>query len=237
MLHIKKSSQRGHTKIDWLNSFHSFSFGEFFDPNNIQFGPIRVLNDDTVQPGAGFPTHPHKDMEIISIVRSGVMAHRDNTGGEGIIRPGVIQKMSAGKGILHSEFNASDKRILRLFQIWVMPDKKGIKPSYEEIRYETEESRNKLYLAASGNVEDGVIFVNQDIKMFVADIEAGNEINYEIDEGRNIYIHLMDGSITVNDMKLKEGDAVEVTNENSLRIKGLDNSGLILFDISGANQA
>lgn len=160
------------------------------------------------------------------------MAHRDNTGGEGNIRPGVIQKMSAGKGILHSEFNASDKESLRLFQIWIIPDKKGIKPSYEEIRYESGESKNKLFLAASGNVEDGVIFVNQDIKMFVADIDAGNEINYKIDEGRNFYIHLMDGVITVNEIELTEGDAIEATNEKILTIKGLQNSGIILFDIS-----
>ncbi|KAF0214212.1 MAG: hypothetical protein FD178_2601 [Ignavibacteria bacterium] len=144
MLEVLRSEERGRTKIDWLDSYHSFSFGEYYDPKNMGFGPLRVINDDLIQAGAGFPTHPHRDMEIVTIVTQGAVAHRDSSGGEGIIRVGEVQKMSAGKGIFHSEFNASDKEVLKLYQIWIMPNQNGLKPGYEDIRYDVAEKKNKL---------------------------------------------------------------------------------------------
>ena len=182
MLEVLRSKERGRTKIDWLDSYHSFSFGEYYDPKNMGFGPLRVINDDLIQAGAGFPTHPHRDMEIVTIVTQGAVAHRDSSGGEGIIRVGEVQKMSAGKGIFHSEFNASDKEILKLYQIWIMPNQNGLKPGYEDIRYDVAEKKNKLLLAASNNHDDGVIFLNQDAKIYLADLEAGTSVSYQTDK-------------------------------------------------------
>lgn len=232
MIKIKRASERGNTKIDWLNSYHSFSFGEYYDPENMGFGPLRVLNDDTVQPGAGFPTHPHRDMEIISVVTSGVMAHRDNTGGEGIIRPGIIQKMSAGKGILHSEFNASDKEILKLIQIWILPNKKGIKPSYEEMRFELEDKKNKLLLVASGDVNDGVIFINQNVLIYLSDLEKGKKQDYEIRKNRAVYLHLIEGKLEINGLHIFSGDSLQILDEPVLTINAEAESEFIVFDLA-----
>jgi len=150
MIEVKKNNERGYTKIDWLDSRHSFSFGEYYDPKNIHFGPLRVINDDIIEAGEGFPTHPHKDMEIVTIILEGTVAHKDSSGGEGTITVNEIQRMTAGKGILHSEFNASDTEILKLLQIWFIPNGQGLTPSYEQMKFSHEEKKNKLLKVVSG---------------------------------------------------------------------------------------
>lgn len=231
MLEVLRSKERGRTKIDWLDSYHSFSFGEYYDPKNMGFGPIRVINDDLIQAGGGFPTHPHRDMEIVTIVTQGAVAHRDSSGGEGIIRVGEVQKMSAGKGIFHSEFNASDKEILKLYQIWIMPNQNGLKPAYEDIRYNVDDKKNKLFLVASNNHGDGVIFLNQDAKIYLADLDAAESLSYKTEKSRGIYIHVTNGSVEVANTKLSSGDAIKLSDVDSLEIKSTENAGLILFDV------
>ncbi len=231
MLEVLRSKERGRTKIDWLDSYHSFSFGEYYDPKNMGFGPLRVINDDLIQAGAGFPTHPHRDMEIVTIVTQGAVAHRDSSGGEGVIRVGEVQKMSAGKGIFHSEFNASDKEILKLYQIWIIPNQNGLKPDYEDIRYEVAEKKNKLLLVTSNNHGDGVIFINQDAKIYLADLEAETNISYQTDKSRGVYIHVTKGSVEVEGTKLSSGDAIKLTDVENIEIKASENAGILLFDV------
>lgn len=231
MLEVLRSNERGRTKIDWLDSYHSFSFGEYYNPENMGFGPIRVINDDLIQPGGGFPTHPHRDMEIVTIVTQGAVAHRDSSGGEGIIHVGEVQKMSAGKGIFHSEFNASDKEILKLYQIWIMPNQNGIKPAYEDITYDVSEKKNKLLLVASNNHADGVIFINQDAKVFLSDLDAGRNVSYKTEKSRGIYLHITNGSVEVAETKLSSGDAIKLFDVEGLEIKATENAGFILFDV------
>lgn len=231
MIEVKKSNERGHTKIDWLDSRHSFSFGEYYDPGNIHFGPLRVMNDDIIQPGEGFPTHPHRDMEIVTIILEGTVAHKDSSGGEGIITMNEIQRMTAGKGIMHSEFNASDTEILKLLQIWFIPNKQGLEPSYEQMKFSHEEKKNKLLKVVSEKKEDGIIFINQDAKIFMSDLEKGKEITYNINVNRGLYIHVIDGSLNVNSVSLLSGDAVKITQENQIKISTNDNSKIILFDL------
>ena len=231
MLEVLRSKERGRTKIDWLDSYHSFSFGEYYDPKNMGFGPLRVINDDLIQAGAGFPTHPHRDMEIVTIVTQGAVAHRDSSGGEGVIRVGEVQKMSAGKGIFHSEFNASDKEILKLYQIWIIPNQNGLKPDYEDIRYEVAEKKNKLLLVASNNHGDGVIFINQDAKIYLADLDSGTSLSYQTDKSRGVYIHVTKGSVEVEGTKLSSGDAIKLTDVENIEIKASENAGILLFDV------
>lgn len=232
MLTIRRSEDRGRTKIDWLDSYHSFSFGEYYDPEHLNFGPLRVLNDDTILPTSGFPTHPHRDMEIVSIVTNGAMAHRDSTGSSGVIGINDIQRMTAGKGIMHSEFNASDNVTLKLIQIWFLPNQKSLTPSYEQITFEPGERKNNLLLVVSGNKEDGVVFINQDAKIFLSDLEKGKSVTHNTKFERGIYIHIAEGEVEINGTVLKRGDAAEITNENAVKITSLADSKIILFDLT-----
>jgi len=231
MLKVLRSQERGRTKIDWLDSYHSFSFGNYYNENNMGFGPIRVLNDDYVHPMGGFATHPHRDMEIVTIVTEGAVAHRDSTGGEGNIRPGEVQKMTAGKGILHSEFNASDIHPLKLYQIWIIPNQLGLNPSYEEIRYDIEEKKNKFLLVASSNHSDGVIFLNQDVKIYLSDLDAENSLDYKTENTRGIYLHIIEGKVVFDKTELASGDAVMLTEIEKLKITASENAKLLLFDV------
>jgi redox-sensitive bicupin YhaK (pirin superfamily) len=231
VIEVRKSNKRGHTKIDWLDSRHSFSFGEYYDPGNIHFGPLRVMNDDIIQPGEGFPTHPHRDMEIVTIILEGTVTHKDSSGGEGTITVNEIQRMTAGKGILHSEFNASDTEILKLLQIWFIPNKQGLTPSYEQIKFSHEEKKNKLLKVVSGKKEDGIIFINQDAEIFLSDLEKGKIIQYKLSKERSVYLHVINGTINVNDISLNNGDAVKITEEDQINISAAENSNIILFDL------
>ena len=232
MIEVRKSNERGHTKIDWLDSRHSFSFGEYYDPKNIHFGSLRVINDDIIQPGEGFPTHPHRDMEIVTIIFEGTVAHKDSSGGEGTITVNEIQRMTAGKGILHSEFNASDTEILKLLQIWFIPTQQGLTPGYEQKKFSHEQKQNNLLKVVSGEKADGIIFINQDAEIFLSDLDAGIKLSYEVKEKRGVYIQLVEGTLNVNGNKIEKGDALKITDEKNLELTTEKNAKIVLFDIA-----
>jgi redox-sensitive bicupin YhaK (pirin superfamily) len=232
MFEIIKSYQRGRTRIEWLDSYHSFSFGEYYDPHKIHFGPLRVLNDDEIQPAAGFPTHPHSDMEIVTIVYKGTVAHKDSTGGEGTISTNEIQRMTAGTGIYHSEFNASDSEILKLLQIWFIPNQRGLTPSYEQKKISHEEKKNKLVKVVSGKKEDGIIFINQDAEIYLADLDENGKLTYISQKYRGVYIQLVKGILNVNGLQIQNGDAIKITGETNLDIAAEVDSQIVLFDVT-----
>ncbi len=231
MIQIHKSKNRGKTHIDWLESYHSFSFGHYYDPDNIQFGPIRVLNDDIIAPGAGFPTHPHNNMEIVTISLEGELAHEDSTGGKGVIRPGEVQRMTAGKGVYHSEFNNSDDNPAHILQIWFIPDKAGYEPSYEQKKYNQNDAKNSLLKLVSKKEGDGIVTINQDVDLFLSELEKDNTIKHKISEGRGVYLFLIDGLLNVIENEVNPRDAVKVSNENELTITAKSNARFILFDV------
>lgn len=232
MIEVRKSSERGRTKIDWLDSYHSFSFGEYYDPKNTHFGPLRVLNDDLIQPGAGFPTHPHKEMEIVTIVTEGTVTHKDSSGGEGTITVNEIQRMTAGRGIYHSEFNYSNFDELKLYQIWFIPNKQSLDPYYEQKKYSHTEKKNKLLKVVSGKREDGVMFINQDAEIYLSDLDSGISLQHKVEEKRGVYIHTAGGLVSVNGIRLNPGDAVKITDEKSITIKAEEDSRIMLFDMT-----
>jgi len=231
MLELVKSETRGKTHIDWLKSYHSFSFGQYYDPENIQFGPIRVLNDDVIAPGAGFPTHPHNNMEIVTIALEGELAHEDSTGGKDVIRPGEVQRMTAGKGVKHSEFNNSDEKPAHILQIWFIPDKVGYEPSYEQKKYDQAKTKNSLLKLVSKKNGDGIVTINQDAELYKSDLENSVELNYNIAKEHGVYLFLINGKLSVNDVELNERDALKINNEKEITISAMDNSSFILFDV------
>ncbi|KUG26028.1 pirin [hydrocarbon metagenome] len=232
MIQIHKSENRGKTHIDWLESYHSFSFGHYYDPDNIQFGPIRVLNDDIIAPGAGFPTHPHNNMEIVTISLEGELAHEDSTGGKGVIRPGEVQRMTAGKGVYHSEFNNSNDKPAHILQIWFIPDKAGYEPSYEQKKYNQNDAKNSLLKLVSKKEGDGIVTINQDADLYLSELEKENTIKHKISDGRGVYLFLIDGLLKVIENEIKPRDAVKVSEENELTITAKNNAIFILFDVS-----
>jgi len=232
MIQIHKNEDRGKTHIDWLESYHSFSFGHYYDPDNIQFGPIRVLNDDIIAPGAGFPTHPHNNMEIVTISLEGELAHEDSTGGKGVIHPGEVQRMTAGKGVDHSEFNNSKDKPAHILQIWFIPDKSGYEPSYEQKKYSQDDAKNSLLKLVSKKEGDGIVTINQDADLFISHLDKENTIKHKISGGRGVYLFLIDGSLKVNENEINSRDAVKVSEEKELTILSKGNSKFILFDVS-----
>ncbi|MCK9425116.1 MAG: pirin family protein [Ignavibacteriaceae bacterium] len=231
MINIIKSNQRGRTKIDWLNSFHSFSFSEYFDRQRMQFGPLRVLNEDFVDPASGFPTHPHKNMEIITYVLRGALEHRDSTGTHSVISAGDLQKMTAGKGVYHSEFNPSKVEDVHLFQIWIMPDMLDLTPSYEQITLIKDERKNKLQLVASNKKSEGRIFISQDVNLYLADLEKETEIKYQIQNGRGVFLQTISGELSVGEFQLSQGDAIEISSETEVIFSAKSDTELMLFDV------
>lgn len=231
MIQIHKSEDRGKTHIDWLESYHNFSFGHYYDPENIQFGPIRVLNDDIIAPGAGFPTHPHNNMEIVTISLEGELAHEDSTGGKGVIRPGEVQRMTAGKGVYHSEFNNSKDKPAHILQIWFIPDKAGYEPSYDQKKYNQNDAKNSLLKLVSKKEGDGIVTINQDADLYLSHLEKENIIKHKISDGRGVYLFLIDGLLKVNENEIKPRDAVKVSEENGLTITAKNNARFILFDV------
>lgn len=232
MIEIRRSNERGRTKIDWLDSYHSFSFGEYYDPTNLHFGPLRVMNDDLILPNSGFPTHPHNNMEIVTIILEGTVAHKDSSGGEGTITVNEIQRMTAGSGIRHSEFNPSAVEDLKLLQIWFIPNKPGLTPSYEQKKFSHEDKQNKLLKVVSGVKEDGVIFINQDVVIYLSDLDKGKQINHQASPKRGIYVHVIEGAANVNGQSLNGGDAAKLTEEKEIIISAETDSKIILFDMT-----
>jgi len=233
MNQVRRSNERGYADHGWLKSFHSFSFADYFDPEHVEFGPLRVINEDRVSAGEGFGTHGHRDMEIISYVLSGELAHKDSMGNGSTIRPGDVQRMSAGRGVLHSEFNPSASAPVHFLQIWIQPDKHQIEPSYEEKRFSAEEKRGRLRLIASPDRVEGSVLIHQDARVYAGLFTGAEQTVLEVKPGRRVYVHVARGSITANDTKLGTGDALKLTNATNLSLKDGEDAEVLVFDLPG----
>ncbi len=232
MIRLKRSEERGRTKIAWLDSRHSFSFGEYYDPESMGFRSLRVINEDWIGAGQGFPTHPHRNMEIVTYVVSGEIAHKDSSGGEGVIAPGDVQRMSAGKGVRHSEFNNSPTQPVHLLQIWILPSRDGIEPGYEQKRFGDEAKTNQLCLVASLEGKQNSLTVHQDASVYASILEPGKFLRQDISPERGYWLQLISGGLSVNAKPLQPGDSVALTEEESLDITAGDaRSEFLLFDL------
>jgi len=228
---LRKSSERGFADHGWLKSFHTFSFAGYFDPRNMGFGSLRVINEDRVAPGQGFGKHPHRDMEIISYVLDGELEHKDSMGTGSVIRPGDVQRMSAGTGVFHSEYNPSAKNSVHFLQIWIEPEELGIKPSYEQKFFSPEEKRGRLRLLASPDGRDGSVTVHQDAWLYAALIDGVERVVHPLAAGRKAYVHVARGAATVNGQPLGSGDALKVEGESEVLIDKGDKAEVLLFDL------
>lgn len=229
---IHSSDSRGLADHGWLKSRHTFSFAEYYDPDRMGFGALRVINDDLVAPGMGFGTHPHRDMEIISIPLEGALSHRDSEGNASIIRKGEVQIMSAGTGILHSEFNASNAEAVKFLQIWVLPEKRGISPRYEQKNFSDNDKKNKFLTVVSPKKEDGGVWINQDAYFSLAEIEKGKEISYERKSPSNgFYLFILSGAIKVGGQVFKTRDGIGLKDTNSVLLKAEENTELLVMEV------
>lgn len=231
MYQIRKSNQRGKASHGWLDSHHSFSFGYYFDPEHTGFGPLLVINEDKVKPGRGFGTHSHQNMEIISYVLDGALEHKDSMGNGSVLRYGDVQRMSAGTGVSHSEFNHSRTDGVHFLQIWIEPNVKGIPPSYEEKHFAPEEKQGQLRLIASPDGRDGSVLIHQDAAIFAAILNEGDQLEHRLEEGRAAYVHLIRGRLGVNGTALAEGDALKITGESAVTLSQAEAAEVLLFDL------
>jgi quercetin 2,3-dioxygenase len=233
MITIRKAEERGHFDHGWLDTYHTFSFGSYHEPEQMGFRSLRVINDDIIAGSMGFGTHGHADMEIITYVLDGELAHKDSTGGGGVLIPGDVQHMTAGSGVRHSEFN-NTKSPARILQVWILPEKRGLAPSYEQTYYTEEERTNSLRLVAAGDPKDGSLKVHQDIRLFASLLEKGKELTYDLDQNRYGWIQVAKGSVTLNGKVLKAGDGASISNESKLEIAGTseDRAEFLLFDLA-----
>lgn len=236
MIEIISANKRHVSDFGWLRTYWLFSFSDYFDPHNIQFGALRVFNDDVVQPGMGFPTHPHEEMEIITIVLEGEMIHQDSMGNKAVIRAGDVQRMSAGTGLTHSEFNLADRPV-HFYQIWIFPDESELKPSYDQKRFEASEWRNRLLPVASGQRIGGVVTFHTDATIYRCSLEAGKEVAHPMTAGRKIFIYLTEGELTANGKTLKSKDQARIDADGPLSLKALQQSELILIDVPSCKEA
>jgi redox-sensitive bicupin YhaK (pirin superfamily) len=231
MLQVLKSSQRGSADHGWLQSNHSFSFGHYYNPNEMGFGPLLVINEDRVQPSRGFGTHSHDNMEIISYVLSGALEHKDSMGNGSVIHYGDVQRMSAGTGVQHSEFNHSSSERVHFLQIWITPDVTGIEPGYEEKHFDSASKMGNLRLIASADGRDGSVLIHQDAKIFASILNADDYVKYDLASGRTAYVHLIRGQIEINGIKLSAGDALKISEESLIEFKNAADAELLLFDL------
>jgi redox-sensitive bicupin YhaK (pirin superfamily) len=231
MADIRRADERGYADHGWLRSYHSFSFADYFDPQHVEFGPLRVINEDRVVPGAGFGTHGHRDMEILSYVLEGELAHKDSTGTSSVIRPGDVQRMSAGRGVMHSEFNNSSDAPVHFLQIWIQPNVRGIAPEYEEKRFEAADKRGRLRLIASPDAADGSVLIHQDARVYAGLFEGGERATLEVAAGRLVYVHVARGRITANGELLQAGDALKLTDATRLDLQQGSDAEVLVFDL------
>ena len=229
---IRKASERGHAAHGWLDSHHTFSFADYHDEAHMGFRGLRVINDDRVAAGQGFGTHPHRDMEIISYVLDGALAHKDSMGTGATIRPGDVQRMSAGSGVLHSEFNASRDDEVHFLQIWIIPSVRGIAPSYEQKTFADADKRGKLVLVASSDGRDGSVTINADARVYAGILGAGQRAELALAPGRGAWLHVARGKVRVDGTELGAGDGVAIENERAIRIDGVDEGELLAFDLA-----
>jgi redox-sensitive bicupin YhaK (pirin superfamily) len=231
MMKIRKANERGHANHGWLDTYHTFSFANYYDPQWVGFRSLRVINDDIVMPGMGFGTHPHRDMEIITYVLSGSLQHKDSMGNGRVIRPGEVQYMSAGAGVQHSEFNPSKDEAVHLLQIWIQPDEKSVKPRYAEKSLK-DSAPGRLNLVASKTGRDGSIPIRQDADLWVGRLDPGNQVTHELAPGRHVWVHIAKGDVSINGNRLQSGDAAAVTGESNLEITGEKPAQVLLFDLN-----
>lgn len=232
MLTIRRSGERGHFDHGWLNTYHTFSFDQYRDPRYMGFRSLRVINEDFVAPGRGFPTHGHRDMEIITYILEGALKHEDSMGNGSVIRPGDVQRMTAGTGVRHSEKNPSVTERVHLLQIWILPNAENLTPGYEQKAFSDEERRGRLRLIASSDGRDDSVHLNQDVSLFASTLDADQEVEREMDAKRYGWIQVARGSITVNGEKAEQGDGVVVVGESNLRIKAQEPAEILLFDLA-----
>ncbi len=231
MITVRKAHQRGHADHGWLDTHHTFSFADYYDPAHMGFGVLRVINEDRVAPGQGFGAHPHRDMEILSVVLSGALEHRDSLGTGSVIRPDEVQRMSAGAGITHSEFNHSDSDPVHFLQIWIRPERTGLEPGYEQRRFPVEGRRDRLALVASRDGREGSVTVHQDVAVYRAELSGGARVVHDLASGRRAWIQAVRGRVQVGEVGLEAGDGLGVTDEARLEIAALAPTDLLLFDL------
>jgi redox-sensitive bicupin YhaK (pirin superfamily) len=231
MFAIRKAGERGYANHGWLRSFHSFSFARYYDPEHVGFGPLLVINEDRVSPGRGFDRHHHKDMEIISYVLEGELEHKDSMGTGSVIRPGDVQRMSAGTGVAHSEFNPSPDESVHFLQIWIEPSETGIPPSYEQKRFEPHEKRGRLRLIGSPDGREGSVTIHQDAYVYAGLFDGSESARHSVKSGRRAYVQVLSGDITVNGKSLAAGDAAKVENEAAVSLEQATNAEVLLFDL------
>lgn len=232
MIQILKSDERGHANHGWLDTHFSFSFADYYDPKHVHFRTLRVMNDDRVAGGGGFPMHPHRDMEIVTYVLEGALEHRDSMGNGSVIKPGDIQYMSAGTGVTHSEFNASETEPVHLYQIWMFPEKQGLKPAYGQKNFSETEKHGKLRLLVSPDGRDGSIKIRQDNDLYATVLGDGETVKHELKPDRHAYVQVARGSITLNGKKLDEGDGAAISNEKTVELTGAKDAEVLLFDLA-----
>ncbi|MBD2023772.1 pirin family protein [Leptolyngbya sp. FACHB-711] len=233
MITIRPAQERGTANFGWLDSRHTFSFGEYYDPNHMGFADLRVINEDKVTPGQGFGTHGHRDMEIISYVLEGALEHKDSIGTGSIIRPGDVQRMSAGTGIQHSEYNASKTEPVHFLQIWILPEQKGIEPGYEQKTFTEADKRGRLCLVGSQDGRDGSITIHQDVNLYAAALNQSEKVNHTFANGRTAWLQVVRGSVQLNEQTLTAGDGVAITNEAAITLQGaVNDTEVLLFDMA-----
>ncbi len=232
MITLRKSEARGHAEHGWLESWHTFSFADYYDPAEMGWRSLRVINEDIIQPAKGFGTHAHRDMEIVTYLLGGELEHKDSMGNGAVIRPGEVQRMSAGKGVLHSEFNPSPDATTHLLQIWIEPSVRGVPPSYEQTCFPVEERRGRLRLVASRDGRDGSVTIHQDAALYAALLAPGESVRHAPAPGRHAYLHVARGKVDLNGMQLGAGDGAKIAEESELRISAAADAEILLFDLA-----
>ncbi|MGB3263596.1 MAG: pirin family protein [Microcoleus sp.] len=232
MITVRKSEARGHANRGWLDSYHTFSFADYYDRNQMNFRSLRVINEDVISPGKGFGTHGHSDMEIITYVLEGALEHKDSLGTGAVIKPGEVQRMSAGTGIQHSEFNHSQADPVHLLQIWLLPDTNGLTPSYEQRNFSVEQRRGKLRLVAARDARDGAVKVHQDVDLYAAVLDKDSRVSHALQPNRHAWVQVARGAILVNGLTLENGDAAAVSGESELLIEATADAEFLLFDLA-----
>ena len=232
MIQVRKATERGHANHGWLDTYHTFSFSSYQDPKHMRFRSLRVMNEDVVAPGQGFGTHPHNDMEIVTYVLAGALEHRDSMGNGELLRPGEFQRMTAGTGITHSEFNPSKSEPVHLYQIWLLPERKDIVPSYEQKRFPEEDRHNQLQMVASRDAAHGSLLIHQDARTYLSKIDAGKEVEHELLPDRHAWLQVLRGTVSLSGIKLGTSDGVAVSDERSLIIEANTEAEIMLFDLA-----
>jgi quercetin 2,3-dioxygenase len=232
MLEIRKASDRGYADHGWLRSFHTFSFADYHDPRHMGFGPLRVINEDRINPGTGFGTHGHRDMEIISYVLEGALAHKDSMGTGSTIVPGDVQRMSAGTGVMHSEFNHARDAVTHFLQIWIEPNVRGIAPSYEQKHFDAASKRGRLRLVASPDGGEGSVRIHQDARLYAVLLDGKERVSHALDDGRRAYVHVARGKLTANGQPLEAGDALKATATKEIVLENGQGAEVLLFDLA-----